>query len=330
MWSMYGDGIIDRTGSITDLVDDINNDGMLDNVKYSNITPTPLPSTKTTDKDFATICSERTAELKQIAADANKDILLLWSGGIDSTAALCAFIDEADFEFKVACNEETMIEYKTMYDSIVAGEKEGDGVTEVINSSAYPASYFNENYIVVTGELGDQLCGTNNHFEGGMQGSRIVLRSNLLDNWEDVVDASIITNDVRASLAQAPFEIVDFADFLWWFNFTMKWHAVENRLLQAVFGVIDQFTAELVDGVDNNVHHFYNSETFQQWAMSNRTLNKQYIVDNKIMNIKKPLKDYILAKTGDNIYYMNKGKAFSLKEGVFMTQGSLNQTTSSF
>lgn len=301
----YGMGIKDRTGNIDLKI----------STAYKNIPATPLPTVKTTEKVFSDICAERVEEIKQQTQNSNTDICILWSGGIDSTAVLYSFLEAENVSFKVACNEDSKEEYPSVYTDLVNGNFSDSGVTEVLNSTAYSASYLNDNYSVVTGEFGDQICGTVAHFISN--DSNLSLRENLLSPWRDQVVDGIITDDVEASLSECPFEIVDMADFLWWWNFTCKWHAVDNRLLHAVFGLIPNHF-ELDTKKKWNGSHFFSSDSFQQWAMSNREPNKEFLVSGNKSHNKKLIKDYIYSINGDSDYLFTKTKQPSLDgESVF-------------
>ena len=63
-------------------------------------------------------------------------------------------------------------------------------------------------------------------------------------------------------------------------------------------------------GDNKNTFHFYNTEKFQQWAMSNYKENCSYVKDTEY---KMPFKDKIFEFTGDKDYHDFKKKEPSLK-----------------
>lgn len=303
--------IKDRTGQLSEFT------GSGDKFGQFDYPVTPLPSTKTTDKSLSTISSERVAEIKQIAADQEKEIIVFWSGGIDSTLALVAFLEAENTTFHVACDLDTAREYPFLYNQIISGVKNNDGVISVKESRAYPISYWSDNYIIVTGELGDQLVGTMNYFTTTVTTDfnealetvidDNIMRTDLLDNWRDVVSDDLITDELEASLAQCSFEITTVADFLWWFNFTLKYHLVEHRFYTNMKNPSPN-TEISESGV---YQHFFAGETWQQWAMSNRQENIEFITENNPYKYKQSFKDYIADYTGDEQYRLYKQKGLS-------------------
>lgn len=297
---------------------------------YNN-SPTPLPAVKTTDKTIATIAEERVQEIKTLATEKNKQVVLFWSGGIDSTLALVAMFKAENFEFYVACDEQTRYEYPALDAEIRAGAKAGDGCLGVMNAKMYSALQWSENFICVTGELGDQLCGSARHFtrsisptESGMTPylkiDDFYLRPDLTSNWVDIVASKYHTDELIASLSHSPNEITSFTDFLWWFNFTLKYHFVENRILaNPKEGVSEQLVSS------NSWQHFFAGEEWQRWAMSNREANNLYVVENDPKKYKQPFKDYIVEFTGDTNYQVNKLKGFSNNGEVMLLRYEENE-----
>lgn len=277
--TLYDRGCVDRTGTI-----DFGNGDVI----------TPLPTVKTTDQTLAQVASAKVAEIKTMAETAGKEIFLFWSGGIDSTLVLAAFV-AANENLVVGLNDGNKREYPEMYEKIKSGEY--SNISWVPTNNFYINELYDE-YFCISGELGDQIIGTTNYFKIPREAKE--LREGLLNDYTTVIPAKYLTDEVNTILGYCPFTITDTADFFWWLNFILKYQSVQTRLPMT-------HTSDYVDL--DTYEHFFEGDLWQQWAMSNRALAKQFIVDNKPRDYKKPYKDYIVSVLND-AGYLTKRKEF--------------------
>ena len=201
-------------------------------------------------------------------------IRLSWSGGIDSSSALMGFIKllgvtEARRCLEIAMTAEIFLENPLLWENVVRKEN-----FKIVNALQFPDQW-DRGVIMVNGEGGDQVHGTDiyrglvkRYGEGAMRiewnEANIVefikFRDSTLTDKEAEFLGGLLINQVR----QSPLDIVTFADFWWWLNFTCKWASTFYRLLTKSPNPISY---ELVD---NYFFPFYNSKNFQLWSMHKR------------------------------------------------------------
>jgi hypothetical protein len=218
-------------------------------------------------------CAIKTAEriyLKQ--KEFGVPIKLHWSGGIDSSAALTSFINllgmkEAAKSVQVVMSSNGIYENPYMWKII---RKEG---FEIINSLTFIDTY-NEDYIAVNGEGGDQVHGTDIYrklvrkygpdimvrpWTEDLIKDFVADRSNLSPDESDIL-ARVFINQVK----QSDLDIKTMGDFFWWLNFTCKWTSTFYRMITKS---VDQVNRETT-----NTHFFpfYSSPELQLWGMYKR------------------------------------------------------------
>ena len=187
----------------------------------------------------------------------SSSIYVGWSGGIDSTAALVALLETATTEtsrrqrLKVVLDEESMVENPTFYRNFIGG-----GKLEEVPRQGQPLSWHehrirreNAANVFVTGELGDQLFGSDRckaafpevdgereELPPGLDAPQapppeyqgVFVEKGLGAPWEETILPSLDSVGLIAEggfrawrewiapqLALAPFPIVSTYDFLW-------------------------------------------------------------------------------------------------------------------
>ena len=203
----------------------------------------------------------------------NKELILLWSGGIDSTLAFYS-LNDADISFIVFCDENSQKEYPFLYDKIAGNEFKN---VKMLNYDRQNLLKYisNPNYAFVTGELGDQTLGSmitmNFSFaERQMKLSEGIEKNIFLHvyNKQNSVneDIPIFTQEIIDFCTEGVSEVIEnyslddttVSEFLWAENFVYKYAIVYFRLLSQNF---------IPCGPQTNVHHFYSSEKFQQYSL---------------------------------------------------------------
>jgi len=200
-------------------------------------------------------------------------IRIQWSGGIDSSSALAAFIQllgvtEAKRCLEIVMTSEGIIENPFMWEQII--RKEG---FKIVNTMKFTEQWIGD-AIMVNGEGGDQVHGTDLYRfviqQHGDQAFTIPWTEESVVEFikfkgkvseQDARDlAVVLINQVQ----QAPIEIVTLADFWWWINFTCKWAATFYR-------IVAKCTQPITENfVDNYFFPFYSGKEFQLWSMYKR------------------------------------------------------------
>jgi hypothetical protein len=306
---MFGDiSLIDRTETLDSAI----------KVK----TTYPIPTTLKSVGDIDDIGMARAVELIDKANAENKTLRVMWSGGIDSTAALCWIMNcgKPINRFEIAYNQYSIDEYPAFYNGVLKNSS-----IPQVESTRYVLD-IPDDIMLVTGEHGDQLFGStlmkrfNNssvkpygyheydyeHNIHSMQLPMYPLTQMLFVEASDdnVNGRQRVYEYLKPLIDKAPFKLKTLYDLTWWLNFTLKWQEVAYRM-----------TTSCPDK-HNNHFGFFSSEEFQLWAMDEKNH-----MENKIdwscsdpwnQSYKKALKEVIYKYTDDHYYRNNKPKVDSL------------------
>jgi len=261
-------------------------------------------------------CVVRAQELVDHSRRMDKPITVMYSGGIDSTCVLVSFMkilgsQELKERVQVALSIESIDENPNFYYDHIRPKC-------TMISSENMGSFFDGSCIVVSGELNDQLFGSDiigsiYRFSDGDFGeihrpySRSFIttwmRSKGMNEsnsnfWYDLLDHHIRT--------QAPGEVTTNFHFFWWYNFCFKWQNVYFRMLAP----IDTHQRDRInlDFVNNYYQPFFTAENFQKWSILNHHLKLGKTWNSYKTECKKFIFDY----NGDADYRDYKVKVGSL------------------
>jgi len=294
----FGTGLIDRTRTLDQ------------GFAYDPIDPIPpLTANAGISSDISRLCDARARAIVTRAQSEGKKIRLLWSGGIDSTAAGVALIRAAATAPEIlefAYTPASRSEYPAFFHQQIKGKiarKKFSNVSDALDPKM----------IIVTGEHGDQLFGS-------------ITAARFTDDelhlpWGEIIPqkaAQLFATPGRADemlrylqpqIDQCPIPLHTTFDLLWWLNFSLKWQSVTLRLCAAA-------PRGQYSDVYAATEHFFRPAEFQSWSLANP--------DKKIRrawkSYKWPLKEYIFAGTGDRSYRDEKTKEPSLR-GLLRTPG---------
>lgn len=293
-----------------------------------------LPKLTTTAKKLDDILDERAIELHKIATRDNKKIWIMWSGGIDSTTMLTAFIknvpsNELKDRYSVVMSANSIAENYYFFKHYV------DGKFNLINwLNLDISSELFKDTIVLHGDPANALLSvpTVAAFASLVPSGKHLLpfRENIgtlidgletmvagngkesLPGWsewyiEKLVNAIPITDNATS-----------IASFWWWHYVNFKWH---GSMLRPFF-----FTRE---STDQPIHEdefkyyydtvFYVNEDFQNWSYSNIDEIVKTPSDYKPM-----MRQYIHTLTNDDLY--STYKKFMASRRTNLNQAILEQT----
>jgi len=293
-------GIIDRTQTLSLGFD------------YSVLDPIPelgAPAgAKEGARGFSDICDAVATDLCTRARAENRKIRVLWSGGIDSTVALIALLKampEAEHDRIVPLlNMISINEYPLFFRRYILKNLPFQQVPAPITQ------HFGDRDLVVTGEHGDQLFGSDKLLP--------LIRNGLAyESWEEVLPLHLFekfgkTKKVdkllaflRPQFAAAPVPIQSTYELFWWLNYSLKWQQVTLRL--PIFTFRDDVRA-----VFDRTCHFFRDDRFQRWSIANHPhRHSEGLTDYKLA-----AKQYIHAFTNDDAYLQTKTKEPSLKNVI--------------
>lgn len=221
-----------------------------------------------------------------------KKVFLLFSGGLDSTALFYSML-KCNKEFTVILTEKSIFEYYRLsseimsnafsgVDFILADERCLDDTIRRLDTG--DCSF-------VSGELGDQLFGSNNimsdFYEDRNTQYQLEVPKVLLDDTTELLN--VISNKY----------ICNMSNWLWAANFVYRWDYIKGRLANVV--------GELKAG--SEIVMPFGCHELQVWSVQNQIPNSKF---NK-ETYKKDIRDYILGANGDEEYCNNKLKVESLQ-----------------
>lgn len=272
MESFFGHNLIDRTGVLTRSIQ----------VKVLD----PIPQLDPTfSKPFPTVCLERARQIWERAERQNMNVKLLWSGGIDSTTALVAMLrvtarnDRRLSRLIVTLTRDSINEYSSFYYNHIQKYVKVENLRDL--SDVYKPRPGERPFLVVTGELGDQICGSmhaqlcfRSYTRSPRERMGNLFTDRLNDGWRNfmpsmlvhyrVIPASAMQDWLRwiePQVQKAPIPIVTVFDMLWWLNYSMKWQHVTLRI---IFGQ-DELSSDMFDRTE----HFFRHPDFEQWSFHN-------------------------------------------------------------
>ncbi len=260
-------------------------------------------------KPFAQICDERAIEILREADSKGKKIQVLWSGGIDSTVALIALTQNQKKAnlyptLEVLLTMHSINEYPLFFNKFILSQIPFKPVAAPITD------FVDEGALIVTGEHGDQLFGSDKLLpliENGLafQAYEKVLPIYLMNKFKNQRKSKILIDYLQPLIQACPKPVHSMHDLFWWLNFTIKWQQVALRL--AVFSGKKDTKA-----FAEQFRHFYASTDFQKWSLAGR--EAKMIKD--LASYKLPAKKYILNYTNDLNYFSKKSKEPSLKNVI--------------
>lgn len=267
--------------------------------------------------DLSYICNEISSYYIKKSEQENKKLAVLWSGGVDSTVELCAFLQNKKLNlnnFIVLLTNDSISENKYFFDNYI------DNKCKYIKYNPDEYSQFinniYSNYIFVSGHNGDQLFGHKFCYKYpqfyGMY---------YFDVLPDIYQIFLPDRDKKyiRELAKThlsiykkyfeeifSFNIKNVEDFVWALNFMCKWCWVR----------LDHVMRLNNNDFISHYYTFFSHKLFQSWALYKKKYQKSPKL-NPYFNTKlykKEFKEYIYAYDKNTEYLNNKGKESSLVE----------------
>jgi hypothetical protein len=276
--------------------------------------PPPLAYTPDSFEDIATC---RALELIAEAKNTNRKLLVLWSGGIDSTFVLTSFIKNMEPQDRelviVCCNFTSIFENTQFYIDHISGKfkclpyQQFDLTPDLLSK-----------YIIIHGDPGDCI-----------QGPSLPAYADFIANgthkepWQNHVDAIAkhiqphtshpyyeegfgkwFTHKVCDNLEEvAPENVKSVSDWWWWTYYNFKWEfSCQRAFFFSRKDHTTEFTTDQIKDFAKNT--YFNTADWQHWSYTN--LDK--LIGNKRSSHKKFARDYIYELDRNDTYYATKVK----------------------
>lgn len=258
-------------------------------------------------------CEKRALDLLKLDRER---YYLSYSGGIDSTVAITAMLKHwpaaAKKRISIFLSHESIRENPSFYQNYLSDMHLISSFENISNK------ILKENALFITGELGDQLFGS----DILAKGSELYGDESLFKSYKDFVipyleanrtlqtreNAQQVYEKLQPIVNEAPFEIKTTHDFFWWYNFSQKWQYVKFRFFE-------KESWDLNCHYGSHIQHFFDDVEFQKWSLLNHSLK----IRDSWKSYKWAAKNYLYEFTSDPLQ-MNLMKVQSLKNNYFFTR----------
>lgn len=243
--------------------------GILDipDVKIHN--NSPIPSRPKNVATFSAASYTRIDECINMLDKSKEKLVVFYSGGIDSTLIVSLLISHPDWNaiknsVWCAINEDSQAENSDFFNEIILPHFG----TRLLPSNDFYGIINDPKNVCITGECADNLFGS---LTVKSYMDRTGNFDTLHSDWEDGALNWLLAKqeDYRDEREQMLYDLVNGSpmpiesnhDFLWWINFTCKWQAVKYRLS------MHSPTAAQAEYMAANVVNFFDTQTYQEWAL---------------------------------------------------------------
>jgi hypothetical protein len=260
---------------------------------YLNVKPDlfAIPNSPTFNKSFEQIVEERAKELLSY----NKPINVVWSGGIDSTLALFSLLKFANDpkQITVYGTYSSILESGNMFDKNILPT----GCNYRIRVAS-KKEFEDEDCIYVTGFMGNQLFGPTDDFS---KNSKVTLfhhqfnSDDILDPYEKCINEELLSF-LKPAIDASPKKIETVRDLRWYFIFNFDWYTAK-------------FDAMVNTKNWNKVHHFFDTEDFQKYAVTTKEPFTKIKGDS--LTHRWVMRELIEDYSGNSHYAWNKTKGVS-------------------
>lgn len=233
--------------------------------------------------------------------NANQQIYLMWSGGIDSTLMVLSFVlrSNKDNKISVVLNQDSIRENPNFYKKIIKPNFNIESTEHFVRR----LTHTQVQGITLQAEHADLLTFNENPFErkikqhtdldlldlpNNLENTQLLLTFLDIDN-----NAAECFHDLMMTTANsAGVNLSKIKHLFWWYNFNFRWQ--NNR---------EKFRSRI--NPKNSYETFYSSEDFQLWSVKNLEKN---------LNLKNEFKQIIKTHFDDREYVDHKIKWSSMSK----------------
>lgn len=284
-----------------------------------------LPKLEHTDVSLQALLDERASELYQYAVGVRRRIYMMWSGGIDSTGVLTAFLRNltvSQQEIITVVYSASSIEENPVYWNNHIKDKL---TTLDFDNFVITQDFLKAQGIVLTGDPGDALFGPssvmyadllldNKHLKKFKDSTNLIAfaiekrAQDLIKQHNLVGIGKWYVSKVTDNLLEVnPAGVETIADWWWWHYINLKWEtSIWRPFIRSKRDYHESFDQTTIDEFVTNT--FFNTAKFHSWSYSNR---HRFILNNDISTHKHEIKKYIYDYDRNRDYLQNKTKQAS-------------------
>lgn len=281
------------------------------------------PSLKFINESLPDLADKRANELIKRAKDTNRNIAIMWSGGIDSTFVLTSIlknIDVADHELlTIFLTTHSISDNPDFYFKFLSDNKK----IRIVNASHFNVdNNFLDKNLLLHGDPGDGVFGPSSRMYKFFSENRIHLEpwkkhiKTITQFFEPSIERNMFvqpglgdwfTNIITRTLEESGYadHISTVVDWYWWTYFNFKWAGIcSYPLHNGIMGKEHQ-------GITEENHKFYadniffHTPTFQHWSYSNL---KEIIGLDVYKTHKLKAREYIYEFDKNFQYFLRKRK----------------------
>lgn len=249
----------------------------LDNENY-------ILDTITETVNFTNITDSRMQDILEVSYKENLPILIHWSGGIDSTVILSAFLkhcDKPEQKVEILMGDSSIIENTVFYEKFIKNK------FNIVKGEDYNLETMLDKYIHVTGQPADQLF--HNQRTVDVLSNHSILSQNIINNAKSF---GITLNTAY--------------DLSWWAHFNYTWNDI--RFLDIAEYGYNLSTNTLINHQTNHIKWF-DTIDYQRWGFNR---NREYDINPTLTKME--FKDYIYNFDYNSSYRDNMVKKSSSKK----------------
>jgi hypothetical protein len=282
---------------------------------------TIMPPLTVINDNLYDLMDARALEISEIAKSTKKRIIVQWSGGIDSTAVLVAFIKNLSTQdlsnVTVALTTNSILENLSFYERFIL-----DKMHYVSYANIVVSEEFLSKNILIHGDPGDSIFGPSismyadliadgRHLAPFKDNIHTIAsqleRSPSVEKFNAHGFGDWYANKISDNLLEVAPEGVDtIADWWWWHYFNFKWEFSIARPLFRQKPDKEPISTTAYKFMADNT--FFASDKFQQWSYSNL---KNHIGKDASTH-KREIKQYIFQFDKNEQYLLHKRKVESV------------------
>lgn len=290
------------------------------NTPYNAVSNTDykMPKLKFINDTLSDLYDARALEIIQNAKKTNRTIVVMWSGGIDSTSVLVSFLKHLKTNevhlIKVILTTASILENFDFYRRYI------HNTLKCINYTTLNLDNdFFTKHIILHGDPGNALFGPSQMMYRPFIQDQTYLKpwkeqysqmQSHLDHLGQQVDNTIedfgtwYIDKVTQTLEESGYadHVSSVADWWWWEYFNMSWEFSCQRpfFYLRYDSYAESISQENIKFYSQNV--FFNTDKFQQWSYS----NLKTLVGKDITKVKEEVKKYIYDFDKNQTYLSNK------------------------
>ncbi len=281
------------------------------------------------NQNWADLCDQRALDLLKLN---RSHYYFSYSGGIDSTCVMSAILKNWP---KAELNRSTiLLNHNSIVENPIFFKKYLKNLNLANSLKSYGAQIRDSDSILVTGELGDQLFGS----DLLATGCERLGESCLGEDYHvaaPAIFALVVNSKLQAQkifdhfapiVNESPIPIKTTHDFFWWLNFSQKWQFVKYRPFH-------HSSWPLNARYGKNIVHFFDTVDFQNWSLHNPDkkikstwATYKYIAKEYIFDFSREASQLELKKVQSlqNLFMLNRIRvAISSNEEEITNEGDL-------